>query len=685
MFNTCALGLLLLSLPTEEELYKFFLHLEVCFCDSFGATPQKQWQLRDLLLPSGKLKARVRAMPTSRHDICTSDRMDKYSQKADYSDQFALRRYAAPVASWIAYGPKGRAPQVKELKLLKKFMDKMDGEPLPSRLAHVLADMRAVLQCLPARPADGSWNEAEKELQKSFRKLRRRCNESVAETAMVGTDGGSAEAELKAEQEEVVQACEAHDLTSPGTSVRSDQHSTLFRKMNEWAFLDDAQKLERLQQAEEAARRPRRSLSQDHLADVVTMAAACLAAPRRQARLQDACSENVGEARAVLESPQGDNADLQRRLRSLLVHTLSLWRTYQFDCQAIEHVLDCVQQKINKFENKVGEIQGAAAGKAWLRIKQVVDELLLQVRAPPNLHVQGAIPRATKARVEAAHKFRTRQERQSGIQNICWQGQKMGWQCQIGSRQGTVRKARLFPITKFLEQGLGEEAAVEAALQEAKVYREELVREGKLKPPTPKAPSSTVRGVVFDKTYQKWRVHLYHPVDKKKVSGGFFASREEAEVKAREMARQYGVPSDFAVTPAKRSTAEEDAEASLLEMAEQVGGSQRKRFVGPWPVRYPPMEFRDPGFLQGWRTALTMNMRSEMSVLLMLQGVGISPDELFLEWAWAFEWKSCEVSPVVQQTAELKTSLIERLFIHLEPKSTQGFRAEPALPDFQSA
>ncbi|CAE7248566.1 unnamed protein product, partial [Symbiodinium microadriaticum] len=570
--------------------------------------------------------------------------MDKYSQKADYSDQFALRRYAAPVASWIAYGPKGRAPQVKELKLLKKFMDKMDGEPLPSRLAHVLADMRAVLQCLPARPADGSWNEAEKELQKSFRKLRRRCNESVAETAMVGTDGGSAEAELKAEQEEVVQACEAHDLTSPGTSVRSDQHSTLFRKMNEWAFLDDAQKLERLQQAEEAARRPRRSLSQDHLADVVTMAAACLAAPRRQARLQDACSENVGEARAVLESPQGDNADLQRRLRSLLVHTLSLWRTYQFDCQAIEHVLDCVQQKINKFENKVGEIQGAAAGKAWLRIKQVVDELLLQVRAPPNLHVQGAIPRATKARVEAAHKFRTRQERQSGIQNICWQGQKMGWQCQIGSRQGTVRKARLFPITKFLEQGLGEEAAVEAALQEAKVYREELVREGKLKPPTPKAPSSTVRGVVFDKTYQKWRVHLYHPVDKKKVSGGFFASREEAEVKAREMARQYGVPSDFAVTPAKRSTAEEDAEASLLEMAEQVGGSQRKRFVGPWPVRYPPMEFRDPGFLQGeWeQTAWTCPEMASVAYLHLLvqwqnasrggsqEGVGISPDELFL-------------------------------------------------------
>ncbi|CAE7781975.1 unnamed protein product [Symbiodinium sp. CCMP2456] len=475
----------------------------------------------------------------------------KYSQKADYSDQFALRRYAAPVASWIAYGPKGRAPKVKELKLLKKFMDKMDGKPLPSRLANVLADMKAVLQCLPTRPADGSWNEAEKELRKSFRKLRRRCIESVAETVMVGADCGSAEAELKAEQDDVIQTGEADDPTSPGTSARSDQHLTLFRKMNEWGFLDDAQKLERLQQAEQAAGdQGGGSLSQDRLADAVTMAAACLAAPRRQARLQDACSENLGEARAVLESPQGDNTDLQRRVRSLLLHTLSMWRTYQCDCEAIEHVLDCVQQKINKFENKVGEIQGAAAGKAWLKIKQIVDELLLQVRAPPNLHAQGA----TKAEAESAHKFRTRQERQSGIQNICWQGQKMGWQCQIGSRQGrqgTGRKARLFPISRFLEQGLGEEAAVEAALQEAKAYREELVRQGKLKPPTPKKA-----GVVFDKSYQKWRVHLYHPVDKKKLSGGYFASREEAEVKAREMARQYGVPSDFAVTPAKRSTAE---------------------------------------------------------------------------------------------------------------------------------
>ena len=87
--------------------------------------------------------------------------------------------------------------------------------------------------------------------------------ESVADAVMVGTDGDSAEAELKAE----LQVGETDESASPGTAAQSDQHLRLFRKMNEWGFLNDAQKLERLQQAEEAARRPRRSWSQEQLTD----------------------------------------------------------------------------------------------------------------------------------------------------------------------------------------------------------------------------------------------------------------------------------------------------------------------------------------------------------------------------------------------------------------------------------
>eukprot|EP00439_Symbiodinium_sp_Y106_P029266 s1240_g3.t1 len=457
-------------------------------------------------------------------------RIGKYSQKADYYDQFALRRYAAPVASWIAYSPKGRAPKVKELNLLKKFTDKMDGGPLPSRLSEVLADMEVVLQS-----ADGAWNEAATGLRKSLRKLRRRCIESVADTVMVGTEDAIAEAELQAEQDEVVQVGEADDSASPGTSDQADQHLMLFRKMNEWGFLDDAQKMERLQQAEEAARRPRRSLSQEELTDVVNMAAACLAAPRRKAALQDADSGCSGEASAAVEC-QGTHPDLQRRVRSLLLHALKVWRMNEFDCHAIEHVLELLQRKISKFEDKVGEIQSAAAGNAWLKIKNMVEKMLLHVEEQSSLLVPG-----TGAQTQAARRARRTVERQSGIEHIAWRVDTNSWRCHYytGSiKDGRKEVSRTFPITKFLEQGLSEEAAVEAALQKAKAYREELVRQGILKPP--KTHRSAVKGVTFDKRNQKWRVQLYHP-GKVPVNGGSFGTKEEAEAKAREMAKQLGL------------------------------------------------------------------------------------------------------------------------------------------------
>ena len=319
----------------------------------------------------------------------------------------------------------------------------------------------------------------------------------------------------------------------------------LFRKMNEWGFLDNAQKLERLQQAEEASRHSRRSLSQEELADVLSTAAACLAAPRRHARLQDA--KGLGEVRTASES-QDPTVDLQKRVRSLLLHALRVWQMNQFDCQAIVHVLDCVQQKISRFESKVGEIQGAGAGKAWLKIKQMIDELLLRVEVPSNPHAPGA------TQAQASRKPNVRLERQSGIQNITWQSTNQGWKCQWEHRQGGTRRqyARLFPISTFLEEGLGEEAAVEAALQEAKPYREELVRQGKLKPPKPKPPRSMVRGVSFSKGDQKWLVRFYDASERKTVRYGSFDSKDEAEVKARQIARQLGVRAEYEVRPAKR-------------------------------------------------------------------------------------------------------------------------------------
>eukprot|EP00439_Symbiodinium_sp_Y106_P051623 s3601_g6.t2 len=493
-----------------------------------------------------------------------------YWEKADYADQSDLRRLAAPVASWIAYGPPGRIPTVEELQLVTKFMNKMDGGPLPPRLRDVLCEMKHRLLSLPTS-ADEAWKGAEKNLRKTFRELRRACNETVAEEAVVAADD-KADAKLRAEQDVALQVRETADSGSPCASVQSDQHLMLFRKMNEWGFLDNAQKLERLQQAEEASKHSRRSLSQEELADVLSTAAACLAAPRRHARLQDA--NGLHEVRTASES-QDPTVDLQKRIRSLLLHALRVWQMNQFDCQAIEHVLDFVQQKISKFENKVGEIQGAAAGKAWLKIKQIVDELLVQEEAPSKTHAKGT--------TKGHNKVKTRLERQSGIQNISWVVGKAGWKCERCKRRGAdgVCKGlwRLFPIAKFLEDGLGEEAAVEAALQEAKAYREELVCEGKLKPPKPRPPRSTVRGVTFDVSKQKWRVQTYDAVNQRIVHCGRFDAKEEAEVKARELFRQLGIRPEYEVRPAKRSRSEDGIIAQLDRLNNGVDHAEQKQLV----------------------------------------------------------------------------------------------------------
>eukprot|EP00439_Symbiodinium_sp_Y106_P077665 s177_g16.t1 len=413
-------------------------------------------------------------------------------------------------------------------------MDKMDGSRLPSRLQGVLSDMQAAIQSLPGRPANEAWTQAERQLQKSLRKLHRRCNKSVEHLGAVATDDDLADAEVEAELHEVVHAACETGKTAPAASIcasaRSDQHLTLFRKMNEWGFLSDAEKLERLKQAEQAARCPWWNLSQAELTEIVILAAACLAAPRRDAKPEGADAvpfSDVETATTAAES-RDPNLDLQGRVWSLLLHALHVWRMSQFDCHAIEHVLDFVQQKSNKFEDKVGDIAGAAAGKAWLKIKQAVDQLMLPTEAPSVTLVQGS-QLATEMPVEASHQLkphrvRVRLERQSGIQNITW---------------SVALEMRRLSRPRF---------------KEAKAYREELVHQGKLKPPKPIAatPRSTVRGVFFDRSQQKWHVRLYHPVTRKQVYGGCFRAKEKAEAKARELAAQLGVQPDIEVLPVRK-------------------------------------------------------------------------------------------------------------------------------------
>ena len=136
-------------------------------------------------------------------------------------------------------------------------------------------------------------------------------------------------------------------------------------------------------------------------------------------------------------------------------------------------------------------------------------------------------------------------ERQSGVPGISWNRQMACWRVSV-QEAGKQKRIQFF-IAPFLKKGLSEDEAVEAALREAKAHREELVRKGVLQPPKTKAVNpeqgkpSTVRGAYFDKDAQKWRVKLVDPTTKKRHQTCFFATQEEAESKARELAKELGI------------------------------------------------------------------------------------------------------------------------------------------------
>ncbi|CAE7922933.1 unnamed protein product [Symbiodinium necroappetens] len=160
-------------------------------------------------------------------------------------------------------------------------------------------------------------------------------------------------------------------------------------------------------------------------------------------------------------------------------------------------------------------------------------------------------PRAEQGQVVAKN-FRGL-ERQSGIQGISWRKDVACW-C-VSWQVSGKRQKRHFPISMHMKLGLCEAEAEAAALQEAKAFREELVRQGKLKPPKPvteKASVSAVKGVFYNKQNRTWRVQIRDPATNnvKKVSGGFFKVKEEAEARARELAKELGQQEE--VVPVKR-------------------------------------------------------------------------------------------------------------------------------------
>ena len=116
---------------------------------------------------------------------------------------------------------------------------------------------------------------------------------------------------------------------------------------------------------------------------------------------------------------------MQKRVRSVLLEALHAWQVSQYDCHAIEHVLEYIHEKINKFEESAGEIRGAAAGKVWWTIKHVVDDLLSAGSGPGHLEIQDA--ESVAPLEKSARLVKRRLERQSGIQGLSWDASLQRW------------------------------------------------------------------------------------------------------------------------------------------------------------------------------------------------------------------------------------------------------------------
>ena len=145
--------------------------------------------------------------------------------------------------------------------------------------------------------------------------------------------------------------------------------------------------------------------------------------------------------------------------------------------------------------------------------------------------------------------MRNNSAKQSGVPDVTWNND-WAWQIRFptfdkqGKKNG--RACRKFSLSQFMKQGLSEAEADAAALDAAKAFRSELVKQGVLKEPKAVDPNFTseVVGVRWKKSHKKWYVELAPKSGTKgpkKIYGGLFTEKAAAEAKALELAKEHGL------------------------------------------------------------------------------------------------------------------------------------------------
>ncbi|CAE7792946.1 unnamed protein product [Symbiodinium sp. CCMP2592] len=318
-------------------------------------------------------------------------------------DKAAAQQHAAHVAGWLAYGPQGYSPNEAELRLLSKFLDRLGSGILPARLQQVLPDVLTVLQSPGAPRADETWAQAADALMRKLKKFRC-CRQGRADGRRPGDELRSSAKESTAQPMDQDES-QGHQQTAPRGAETTQSHlhpapdnlQQLFRKKAEWTNMRPTERAECLLRAE-AVVLSEQDMVQGRLSEVLHQVAAALAPPRKatwQLDPQDNKTEqDLQESGLDTSDPCGG---LQRRARKLLLKVLRAWRTNQFDCGSIRHLLEHVKRQIQCFEEKANQLCFAAAATAWLAIQREVQLLLQSADEFDGLPVRRRKPRCTES------------------------------------------------------------------------------------------------------------------------------------------------------------------------------------------------------------------------------------------------------------------------------------------------